>query len=474
MDRPEASEQGFVRGLGLGSATAIVAGALIGSGIFIVSQDIASTLGAPGWLLAVWVATMLITVMGTLCYGELSAMYPRAGGQYVFLREAYGPFWGYLYGWTLFLVIQSGTIAALGVAFGKYLGVLAPWISSSNWLWRVASFDLLGKEITVGLSTAQLAGILAILALTLNNVVGLNAGRLVQNVLTFAKVLALGAVVVVGFCLGMPDGALRQPGFFEAHDASGAALAGWPLFVAFWSAMVGSMFAADAWNNVTFVAAEVRSPQRNVPLALVAGAGGVTLLYVLANVGYLNVLTFDGLADAPDQRVAAAMMARLVPWGAVAIALVVVVSTFGCLNGIVLAGPRAYFAMANDGLFFKAAGRLSARGRVPAGGLWLQAAWACLLTLSGTYSNLLDYVIFACLLFYVLTVAGLFVLRRKAPDLPRPYRVIGYPWLPAAYVLLTAMMMVVLLLYKPAYTWPGLGLVGLGIPVYFVWKRRAG
>lgn len=369
-------------------------------------------------------------------------------------------------------MIQSGTIAALGVAFGKYLGVLIPWVSSTNWLWKGPTFDMFGKDVTVGLSTAQFAGILAILALTLNNTVGLGAGKWVQNVLTLAKVLALAAVVLVGFLFGQPDAASNQPGFFAAHDATGAALSGWPLFVAFWSAMVGSMFAADAWNNVTFVAAEVKSPQRNVPLALVVGAGGVTLLYVLANVGYLNVLTFDGLANAPDQRVAAAMMGRLVPWGAVAIAVVVVVSTFGCLNGIILAGPRAYFAMARDGLFFQAAGQLSPRGRVPAAGLWLQAAWACLLTLSGTYSNLLDYIIFACLLFYMLTVAGLFILRRKAPDVSRPYRVTGYPWLPAAYVFLTAVMMIVLLLYKPAYTWPGLGLVALGVPVYFLWKHR--
>jgi APA family basic amino acid/polyamine antiporter len=398
-------------------------------------------------------------------------MFPRAGGQYVFLKEAFGPFWGFLYGWTLFVVIQAGTIAALGVAFGKYLGILVPWVSASNWLFKVATFQLGASTITMGLNTAQLAGIIAILLLTLSNSQGLSAGKWIQNIFTSGKALALVAVIVVGFLFAQPDAAIRQPGLFDAKDATGNALGGWSLFVAFWSAMVGSMFAADAWNNVTFVASEVRNPQRNVPLALVAGAGGVTLLYVLANIGYLNVLSFQGIAAAPDQRVAAAMVGKLVPWGAGAIAAVVVVSTFGCLNGIILAGPRLYFAMAKDGLFFSAAGRLSEKGRVPVAGLWLQAAWACLLTLSGTYSNLLDYVIFACLLFYVLTVAGLFVLRRRFPEHPRPYRVIAYPVLPAVYIALTAVMMLVLLLYKPAYTWPGLGLVALGVPVYLLWKR---
>jgi APA family basic amino acid/polyamine antiporter len=467
-------EGSFVRGLGLFDATSIVAGGMIGSGIFVVSQDIAQTVGSPGWLLGAWLITAVMTVAVALAYGELAAMFPQAGGQYVYLREAYSPLVGFLYGWTLFMVIQSGSIAAVGVAFAKYLGVLVPGISTSSWLWRAGDVHLGGKTIPVGLNTAQLVGIGIIALLTANNCINLSAGKWVQNVFTAAKALSLGALVVIGFAFGKPDSALHAPSLF-ARD-TGEGMGTLPLFAALWTAMVGSMFAADAWNNVTFVAAEARKPRRDVPLSLVLGAGGVVLLYFLVNVGYLNVLPFRGIVDAPEQRVAAAAMGRVVPWGATAISIVVMVSTFGCLNGMILTGPRLYWAMARDGLFFRSAGRLGARSGVPTWGLVVQGVWSSVLALTGTYNDLLDYVIFAAMLFYVLSVVGIFVLRRRAPGLERPYRAWGYPVVPALYVVAASVMMLVLLAYKPLYTWPGLGIVALGIPVFAAWRalgRRA-
>jgi APA family basic amino acid/polyamine antiporter len=463
-------EGAFVRGLGLFDATSIVAGAMIGSGIFIVSQDIAQTVGSAGWLLLVWVVTGIMTVMVSLSYGELAAMYPEAGGQYVYLREAYSPLWGFLYGWTLFMVIQSGSIAAVGVAFAKYLGVLVPGISTRNWLWHATDLKVGAMTLPVGLNTAQLVGIAVIALLTANNCINLRAAKWVQNVFTVAKVLALAAIIAVGFIAGRGDGALRQPGFWAAQTAKGLPLMGFALFAAVWTAMVGSMFAADAWNNVTFVAAEVKNPRQNVGRSLILGAGGVILLYVLVNVAYLNLLPFQAIATAPEQRVAAAAIGRVVPWGALAISVVVMISTFGCLNGMILAGPRLYYAMARDGLFFEAAGHLGARSGVPVKGLIIQGIWSAILTLTGTYSDLLDYVIFAALLFYVLTIIGIFILRRRAPHLDRPYRAWGYPVVPALYVLAALVMMVILLLYKPLYTWPGLGLVAVGAPIYFGWR----
>jgi len=460
----------FVRALGLFDATTIVAGAMIGSGIFIVSQDIARTVGCAGWLLLIWILTGVMTVMVSLSYGELAAMYPEAGGQYVYLREAYSPLWGFLYGWTLFMVIQSGSIAAVGVAFAKYLGVLIPGISTTNWLWHATDLKAGAMTIPVGLNTAQLVGIGIIALLTANNCINVQAGKWVQNVFTVLKALSLAIIIALGFALGRPDAALHEPGFFAAKTAEGLPLVGLGLFAAIWMAMVGSMFAADAWNNVTFVAAEVKNPRKNVGRSLILGAGGVVLLYVLVNVAYLNLLPFQGIATAPEQRVAAAAMGRVVPWGALAISVVVMVSTFGCLNGMILAGPRLYYAMARDRVFFEAAGHLGARSGVPVKGLVIQGIWSAILTLTGTYSDLLDYIMFAAMLFYVLTVVGIFVLRRKAPDLERPYKAWGYPVVPVLYILLALTMMVILLVYKPLYTWPGLGIVAVGAPVYFVWR----
>ncbi|MEW6745882.1 MAG: amino acid permease [Planctomycetota bacterium] len=464
------TEGTFVRGLGLFDATTIVAGAMIGSGIFIVSQDIAKTVGSTGWLLGVWAATGVMTVMGALCYGELAAMYPRAGGQYVYLREAFSPLWGFLYGWTLFMVIQSGSIAAVGVAFAKYLGVILPAVSTTNWLCRGPDLHVGTMTIPVGINTAQLIGIAVIALLTANNCINLNAGKRVQNIFTVAKALSLVLIIGVGFAASQPDAALREGAFFSPSNAAGEPLVGLALFAAFWMAMVGSMFAADAWNNVTFVAAEVKKPERNVARALVLGAGGVVGLYFLVNIAYLNVLPFQMIANAPEQRVAAAAMERVFSFGALAIAVVVMVSTFGCLNGMILAGPRLYYAMARDGLFFSAAGKLGRRSGVPTKGLIIQGIWSAVLTLTGTYSDLLDYVIFAAVLFYVLTVIGIFVLRRRVPALPRPYRVVGYPWMPVLYIVLGSVMMLILLLYKPLYTWPGLVLVAIGVPVYVFWR----
>jgi basic amino acid/polyamine antiporter, APA family len=461
----------FVKGLRLPDATAIVAGGMIGSGIFVVSQDIAITVGSPGVLLGVWLLTAFMTLAVALAYGELAAMFPKAGGQYVYLREAYSPLVGFLFGWTSFTVIQSGTIAAVAVAFAKYLGVLSPWVSTNHWLIQAAQFQIGEKVFTIGLSSAQLVAILVVVALTYINTVNLQTGKWVQNIFTSAKILSLAILVLLGVFFFQDTSSLATDlgSFFQRREGEG-----WSqifLFAGVWTAMVGSLFSSDAWNNITFVAGEVEDPQKNIPRALFLGVGGVVLLYFLANCSYLAVLSFDEIASAPESRVAAAAMGKLFPWGPVAMSLVVMVSTFGCLNGIILAGPRLYWAMAQDQLFFKAAGELGEVSKVPAKGLWLQCAWAIVLTLSGTYGDLLDYVIFAALLFYILTVVGIFVLRKKSPNTPRPYRAVGYPFLPALYVALAGTMMAVLLIYKPMYTWPGLLIVLTGVPVFYIWKR---
>ena len=483
MSREPEARTGFLRELGLFDATMVVAGSMIGSGIFIVSADIARQVGSPFWLLMVWVVTGALTVVAALASGELAAMFPRAGGQYVYLREAFGPLVGFLYGWTLFLVIQTGTIAAVAVAFAKFLGVVVPWVSPSN---RIVPLVIGGSEgggLDLSITTQRLVAIVVIASLTWLNTRGIRAAKWTQNLFTAAKIGALALLAVV------PLLAFSNPAAVAANFGDGQFFGGGALNLAFLmtfgAAMVGSLFSADAWNNIAFAGEEVKEPHRNLPRSMALGTGLVILLYCLANLAYLNLLPLAGSADgatlfergimhASEDRVGTAAVQMLFgPAGGMLMALLVIISTFGCENGLILAGPRLYYAMARDGLFFRRAGELNARS-VPAWGLVVQGIWACVLTLSGRYGDLLDYIILAALLFYALTVAGLFVLRRRRPELPRPYRVPGYPWLPAIYIAASTAIMIDLLLVKPAYTWPGLLIVLSGIPVYFMWRRGAG
>lgn len=490
----------FVQGMGLYSATAIVMGSMIGSGIFIVSADMSRTLGSPALLIAAWLVTAAMTIIGALSYGELAAMMPKAGGQYVYLREALGPLWGFLYGWTLFLVIQTGTIAAVGVAFGKFLGIFVPSIGTSNWLWHIGRVPawhvgpmILGN-MDIGVNTANLTAIIIIVLLTLLNTRGIRMGAAIQNLFTSAKVLALAVVVLVGVVVRDPVAIAANfgagwhnfwagAGWGSLHAAQpgGTELVGILTIVAI--VQVGSLFSADAWNNVTFTAGEIRNPKRNLPLSLAIGTGLVLLLYILCNFVYLSVLPMAGdphgttivargIQYAQEDRVATAVMERaFAGYGARLMAGAILISTFGCANGMLLAGARVYYAMSRDGLFFKSVGRLNERSKTPVNSLWLQCAWTCLLCISGSYGQLLDYVIFAVLVFYILTIIGLFVLRGTRPDANRPYRAIGYPVLPGLYIVMAAWICLVLLRYKPQYTWPGLILVLLGVPVYLVWRR---
>jgi APA family basic amino acid/polyamine antiporter len=464
--------------MGLFSATAIVMGSMIGSGIFIVSADMSRTLGSPALLIGAWLVTAAMTIIGALSYGELAAMMPKAGGQYVYLREALGPIWGFLYGWTLFLVIQTGTIAAVGVAFGKFLGVFFPSVSQGNWIWHVGSGN-------IGLNTANLTAIVMITLLTLLNTFGVKLGAAVQNVFTSAKVLALLGVIAVGF-VAKNAAAIRfnfGPNFVAGassgsflhalHYGSGSMMDLVYVLTALAVVQVGSLFSSDSWNNVTFTAGEIKNPKRNLPLSLVLGTGVVLLLYIACNFVYLSVLPLEAIQNAPQDRVATAVMeAAFGGIGAKLMAGAILISTFGCVNGLVLSGARVYYAMSRDGLFFQSVGKLSPKTGVPVNSLWVQWGWTCLLCLSGSYGQLLDYVIFAVLIFYILTIVGLFVLRRTQPDTPRPYKAIGYPVLPALYIVMATWVSVVLLRYKPQYTWPGLILVILGVPVYFAVKNQ--
>jgi APA family basic amino acid/polyamine antiporter len=489
-------EQELVKGLGLTSATTLVMGSMIGSGIFIVSADIARLVDSPGLLIMAWAVTGFMTITGALAYGELAAMMPKAGGQYVYLRESLGPLWGFLYGWTLFLVIQTGTIAAVGVAFGKFLGVFFPSISSTNWiihLWKAPPIHIgpmvLG-DMHVGLNTQNLIAILIIVALTGVNVLGIKTGAAIQNVFTFAKTAALLGLVIAGALLFRNPAAVAAnfTNFWRVgaqHAHLGIASPFLLVITLLAVAQVGSLFAADAWNNVTFTAGEVKNPKRNLPLSLALGTGVVIALYILANFAYMYVLPMHGdpqgatvmargIQYAVEDRVGtAAMIAMLGAVGGALMAVAILVSTFGCNNGLILAGARVYYAMAKDGLFFRHAAHVHPRYHTPVYALVVQAVWTCILCLSGTYSQLLDYIIFAVLVFYILTILGLFVLRRTRPYAERPYRAIGYPLLPAIYIVMAIFIDVVLLRYKPQYTWPGLIIVLLGIPVYFLTRRAA-
>jgi len=454
----EPVKPGLIKGLGLFDATTIVMGSMIGSGIFLVPADIARQAPAPGLILLTWVVTAVLTLVAALTYGELAAAMPRAGGQYVYLREAFGPLSGFLYGWTLFLVIQTGTIAAVAVAFAKFTGVLIPWFSEGHYLLR---FGPLGLSTQQGLAIAVLA------FLTWVNTRGLRTGAAVQNVFTTAKVGALLALIGLGIFFRNPAAVSQNFG-----DIWNGVSWGWFAVKAVGVAMVGSLFSSDAWNNVTFTGEEVRNPKRNLPLALGLGVTVVSLLYLAANVSYLRLLPLEGIQGAAEDRVGTAAVAVVLGSEAVQVmAVAIIISTFGCMNGMILAGARVYYAMARDGVFFRRVARVDPKRHTPAASLVVQCIWACVLTLSGTYSDLLDYVIFAVLLFYILTIAGVFVLRRRRPEMPRPYRAIAYPVAPAAYIAAAGFIEILLLVYKPNYTWPGLIIVLLGIPVYYLWRK---
>jgi basic amino acid/polyamine antiporter, APA family len=501
-----AQATGMVQSLGLFSSTALVAGSMIGSGIFLVDADIARVTNSPALLLGAWVVTAVMTLIAALSYGELAAMMPKAGGQYVYLRESLGPLWGFLYGWTLFLVIQTGTIAAVCVAFGKFLGVFFPTISTTHWLWHIAHVPairvgpmVLGN-MDIGVNTANLTGIVIAVLLAVVNVFGVKLGALIQNVFTSAKALSLAALVLLAFTIGHNATAWdanfgaglgefwKNSGWHALHPVQvgiGGPIVLVNVLVVLAVVQVGSLFSADAWNNITFTAGEVKNPRRNIPLSLILGAGFVLTIYFLATLAYLLVLPMHGdphgttaltrgLQYAAEDRVGTAALEVIFhSSGAYLMAAAILISTFGCANGLSLAGARVYYAMSQDGLFFKSVGKLHPRYRTPAAGLLVQAAWTALLCLSGSYSQLLDYIIFAVLVFYILTIVGLFVLRVKRPEAPRPYKALGYPVLPAIYLVMATWICVVLLRYKPQYTWPGLVLVLLGIPVYLFWSRRS-
>jgi APA family basic amino acid/polyamine antiporter len=500
----ETESSGFVRALGLFDSTTIVVGSMIGSGIFIVSADISRNTGSTGGLLTTWIITGLMTVAAALSYGELAAMMPKAGGQYIYLREAYSPLWGFLYGWTLFLVIQTGTIAAVAVGFARYLGVVWPAISPSAYIVPPIA---LSEKYAISLSMQQLIALLLILFLTALNTRGLKLGRLIQNVFTSAKTFALAALILAGVIVGRNAAAIQAnfTGIWALHDpqtiAPGAdwlksfipsvtAASGFfGLLIAFGVSQVGSLFSSDAWNNITFTAGEVKNPKRDIPISLAAGTAIVITLYFLANLAYLSTLSLHQIQTAPDDRVATATLAMIFGnSGATLMALAIMISTFGCANGLILAGARVYYAMSRDGLFFRAIGKLNAN-RVPAMGLVFQGIWAAFLVLLRTrlvnsatgvvsygnlYGVLLDYVIFAALMFYILTIGGVFVLRHKRRDAERPYRAWGYPLVPVLYIVTALVIMLSLILYETQDTWPGLLIVLLGVPVYLVWSRKSG
>jgi basic amino acid/polyamine antiporter, APA family len=493
-------EAGFVRAIGLFDGTMIVVGSMIGSGIFIVAADITRQTGSPGGLLLTWILTGLLTIAAALTYGELAALFPHAGGQYVYLREAYSPLWGFLYGWTLFLVIQTGTIAAVAVGFARYLGVLFPSVSPTTWIVKPIA---LGSKIAVSLSVQQLVGILMIVFITFLNTRGVRLGKLIQNIFTSAKTLSLIGLILLGVFVGRNHAAISDnfSHFWAVRDAQPlepanlfksffptvtAASGFFGLLVAFGVAQVGSLFSADAWNNIGFTAAEVKNPKRDVALSMALGTIIVITLYCLANLAYLFALPLAQIQNAPDDRVAtAALNAIFGPVGAVIMACAIIVSTFGCNNGLILAGSRVAYAMAKDGLFFRATGTLNRKG-VPGTALVYQGIWISVLILLRTrkvdaagvvtygnlYSNLLDYVVFAALIFYVLTIMGVFVLRKKRPDAERPYRAFGYPVVPLLYILLALTILFVLLFYKTETAGWSLVIVVLGLPVYWLWSRQ--
>ena len=474
----------LVRGLGLLDSTTIVIGSMIGSGIFIVSADVARQLPSPALLLGTWIVGCLLTMICALCYGEMAAAMPHAGGQYIYLREAFGPLYGFLYGWTLFLVIQTGTIAAVAVGFAKFFGILVPSIASTRMVFDLGRLAVPFASFTfpLSMSTQQLVAILSIVLLTAVNCFGIRTGAWIQNIFTVAKTSALLGLALLGIFIGRNAEAIHAnfTGFWRHPDWNFATLA------VVCAAMVGPLFSADAWNNITFTGSEVKDPERNLPLSLVMGVGAVSLLYILTNVVYLSVLPLEGTAGATtimgrgiqfavEDRVATAAAQMIFgSAGLWLMAVAIMISTFGCNNGMILTGARVYYAMSKHRLFFSRIAQVHPRYHTPVAALVVQGVWSCLLVMSGTYGQLLDYVMFAVLLFYILTLAGMWVLRNRRQHLERPYRAWGYPWLPLIYIVAVGIIEINLLIYKPQYTWPGLIIVFLGVPVYYGWKRTGG
>lgn len=458
----------FKPSLGLLDATMIVAGSMIGSGIFIVSADITRNVGSAGWLIAVWLITGFMTLTAALSYGELSAMFPKAGGQYVYLKEAFNPLAGFLYGWSFFAVIQTATIAAVGVAFSKFAGYFIPALELND---ANVLFSIFGLKI----HTAQLVSILLIVFLTWINTGGIKSGKLIQTTFTVVKLLSLFGLIIFGFLLAAKSeiwNANWQDAWgMKTRNADGSifgGVAGSAVLGAIAASMVGSIFSSDAWNNVTFIAGEVKNPKRNIGLSLFFGTLIVTLIYVAANLMYISVLPLADIASAPQDRVAvSASKAIFGDIGTYVIAVMIMISTFGCNNGLILAGARVYYTMAKDGLFFKKTGTLNKNG-VPEFALWIQCVVASLLCLSGRYGDLLDMISFVVVLFYALTIAGIFILRKKMPNAERPYKAFGYPVLPAVYILMAIAFCALLIFYKPVYAGWGLGIVLIGIPIYYI------
>ena len=474
-----ATQPAFKKSLNLVDSSAIVIGSMIGSGIFIVSADMSRTLGSPGWLLVAWLITGFMTIIAALSYGELATMMPKAGGPYVYLREAYSPLVGFLYGWTLFLVIQTGTIAAVAMAFGKFMGVIIPWISETNILMRLGP---------VKISSVHVIAIGSLALLTWINSRGIKTGKHVQNTFTFTKVIILILLLLAGFFFAGSEGFKANSDYFwhaaSLDKATGliTPLSGGMLVAALGMAMVGSLFTCDAWSDITFASGEVVNPRRTLPASLFWGTLIAFLLFFLSNIVYIKVLPLRGAPDGADviergmafatnDRLGTAVISSIFgDYAAVIMAVLIVISTFGCNNGLILSGARVYYAMAADRLFFKNVGELNRRA-VPGNGLWVQFIWASALCLSGSYSQLLDYVVFAVLIFYALTILAIFVLRFKRPDAERPYKAFGYPVIPAVYILLATAIMIILLIYKPTFTLRGLVIVLIGIPVYYIWNR---
>ena len=466
-------DKSFKRSLSLFDATMVVAGSMIGSGIFIVSADITRNVGSAGWLIAVWLITGFMTLVAAVSYGELSGMFPKAGGQYVYLKEAYNPFVSFLYGWSLFAVIQTGTIAAVGVAFSKFTAYIIPALSEDNILINAGWLKI---------SAAQIVSIILIVLLTWNNTRGIKEGKIIQTLFTSAKLLSLFGLIIFGLFALKPDvwGA-NWTNAWRIGQGTVDTVSGWTvvpyasvgaIMGAIAASMVGSVFSSDAWNNVTFIAGEIKNPKRNIGLSLFFGTLTVTIIYVLANVMYTAVLPLHDIASAPKDRVAVeATRAIFGHMGTYIIAVMIMISTFGCNNGLILAGARVYYTMAQDGLFFKQAGALN-KNAVPQWALWAQMIIAAILCLSGRYGDLLDMISFVVVIFYVLTILGIFILRKKSPDAERPYKAFGYPILPVIYILMGISFCLLLIIYKPQYTWPGLIIVLIGIPLYFIALAR--